>query len=273
MKFKLLSDLHLEFYTEGWVWKPKQHREDPNTILLLAGDIHVGGKAEPWIKEMCERFYHVVYILGNHEFYGQTWHGVKKHWANLDMPDNFTFLDDDTVVIDGVRIIGGTLWTAIKDQTDDFAFTMWRGRQAMYDYAATSIVRVPGMKAERLTPQDTIGAHETTVKYIIKKLQEPFEGRTIVMTHHMPHEACIHPKYVGDWLNPFFITHLDDIIKTYDIAYWVHGHTHEKVDEIVHGTRILCNPKGYYGYEVNKDFMEGLVFNVATDKPKVATTL
>lgn len=81
-KFKLVSDLHLEFYKEGdEVYRPPVEKDDANTVLLLAGDIHVGTKALPWIEEMTKRYRHVVYVLGNHEFYGQEWYKTLDFWA------------------------------------------------------------------------------------------------------------------------------------------------------------------------------------------------
>ena len=259
MRFKLLSDLHLEFYNEK-LWKPQETNEDKNTVLLLAGDIHVGGKAAPWITEMCERFEHVVYILGNHEFYNHEWNEVKNLWKNIIMPKNFTFLDNDTIYFKDVRVIGGTLWTGVKDQTDDLAFAIWQGRQRMRDYQVTQVIHVPGIKGVRLTVPDTMEAHEETVKYIIATLERPYLGKTIVMTHHLPHMKCVAKRFEGDFLNAFFVTDLNYIIEAYDIKYWVHGHTHDNVDITVHNTKILCNPAGYHDIEMNQGFNEGLVF-------------
>ena len=70
MKFRVLSDLHLEF-TDGMYDLPVMEDEQ-DTVLLLAGDIGVVRRTEsylPFMEEMAERFLHVVSIAGNHEFY------------------------------------------------------------------------------------------------------------------------------------------------------------------------------------------------------------
>jgi len=269
MKFKLLSDLHLEFYrhpVEVPLFEPTPTYEDKDTVLLLAGDVHLGRKAKPWIEKMCERFYDVVYILGNHEFYNNEWFDVKDYWANVEMPDNFTFLDDDIVYLDDVRIIGGTLWTEVTDP-----FMVWQGPNRMADYQVIGIkkfvtpgfTKVEGNPNRKLTVNDTTGAHIQTRKYIEKQLQDvPWNSKTIVMTHHMPHPLCVAERFKGQALNCFFMTDLDHIIENFDIDYWVCGHTHNSFDVEVHGTKILCNPMGYHAVELNQDFNEGLVFEL-----------
>jgi len=265
MKFKLLSDLHLEFYgartfyKEDDVpeWEPTPTDEDKNTVLLLAGDIHVGRKAMPWLKKMCARFEHVVYILGNHEFYNNELNDVRNYWTGietwLETPANFWFLDNDVVHFKDVRVIGGTLWTEVTDP-----HMVWQGPKRMADYKITE-VREHG-KVRKMNVQDTNRAHFETTNFIREELQKPWTGKTIVMTHHLPHPLCVAEFFKGSDLNAFFMTDLDHIIKNFDIDFWVHGHTHDNVDVEVHGTRILCNPMGYHGVQLNRDFNEGLVF-------------
>ena len=250
----------MEFY-KGDLWMPTPTQEDKDTVLLLAGDIHTGMKAQPWIELMTKQFKHVVYILGNHEFYGNEWYKVKDYWANVDIP-NFTFLDDDVLYLDGVRIIGGTLWTGIRDQTDDYGFTVWNGKMRMTDYHATKINHKRTGQYRKLNPQDTVNAHGDTLDYIKAVLGQKYDGKTIVMTHHLPHNDCVQPQWKGSELNAFFVTDLDYVIDNFDIDVWVHGHTHDNVDINVHGTRIVCNPMGYHGVQLNKDFNEDLTFNV-----------
>ena len=91
-------------------------------------------------------------------------------------------------------------------------------------------------------------------------LKDDFDGKTIVMTHHLPHELCVHERFKGSMLNDYFRTDLNWMFEKYDIDYWVHGHTHDNVDVHVGKTRILCNPMGYHGVELNRDFNEDMTF-------------
>jgi predicted phosphodiesterase len=260
MKFKLVSDLHLEFYRGATEWEPEQLPYDNEIVLLLAGDINTGLKAAPWLKTMCERYKHVVYILGNHEFYAHEWHEVKDGWKKLEMPDNFTFLDDDVLYLDGVRVLGGTLWTLVQDQTKDFGGTVWKGQQRMTDYRVAKI-RV-GNEYKRLDVGTTIRAHKDTVKFLTAELEKPYEGKTVVMTHHLPAMACVAERFKGDELNAFFVTKLEYLMEAYAIDVWCHGHTHDKVDTVVHNTRVLCNPRGYPGVQLNNEYIEDLTFEL-----------
>jgi UDP-2,3-diacylglucosamine pyrophosphatase LpxH len=257
-KFKLLSDLHLEFYDKripgGLIkqhkpWVPEPRDDDKDTVLLLAGDIHVGKKGEEWINRMCKRFKEVIYIAGNHEFYGNEYYEVLDHWNNKNQEGNFTFLNDDTCIVDDVRIFGATLWTNVTD-----AFNVWNGKKMMTDYKVIKFNHMRNGQLRKLNVQDTNNFHLETIQKLQQWLQIPWKGKTIVMTHHLPHPLCTHPKWEGNNLNDFFVTNLDNIIERFDIDYWVHGHTHDNVDVKVHGTRILCNPMGYHGIQLNQDF-------------------
>jgi len=203
---------------------------------------------------MCERFQDVVYILGNHEFYNQEVNEVKEFWQNVDMPINFTFLDDDVYYCEDIRIIGATLWTLVTDP-----HMRWQCRR-MNDYQVIKINQPEGF-VRKITVDDTDHAHKLTLQYMKDILDQPWKGKTIVMTHHLPHPLCVAEKFKGNDLNAFFMTDLDHLIEKYDIDYWCHGHTHDNVDIEVHGTRILCNPMGYHGVMLNQDFNEGLTFD------------
>ena len=115
-----------------------------------------------------------------------------------------------------------------------------------------------GLVYRELNVQDTNNAHAITVRKLRDWLQVPWDGRTVVITHHLPHELCIPKRYKGSNLNCFFATNLDDLIADHKIDVWCHGHTHDNVDIEVHGTKILCNPMGYHGYEMNPNFNEDL---------------
>ena len=45
---------------------------------------------------------------------------------------------------------------------------------------------------------------------------------------------------------------------------WIHGHTHDNMDYVENGTRVICNPRGYVTYNSteNSDFNPGLVVEI-----------
>jgi hypothetical protein len=41
----------------------------------------------------------------------------------------------------------------------------------------------------------------------------------------------------------------DFILDRPQIRVWIHGHMHDNFDYQVGSTRVVCNPRGYSGYE------------------------
>lgn len=74
-------------------------------------------------------------------------------------------------------------------------------------------------------------------------LHEPFDGRTVVVTHHAPHPDSVHPRFAGNLLNPAFASDLSALMGPADL--WIHGHVHDSFDYQVNGTRVIANPRGY----------------------------
>jgi hypothetical protein len=56
----------------------------------------------------------VLYVLGNHEFYGQQLQKTSEKVRELTQNTNIHFLNYDELILDGVRFLGGILWTDFK---------------------------------------------------------------------------------------------------------------------------------------------------------------
>lgn len=273
MHFRLMSDLHLEFENDVMDFAPLPLEEDKFTVLILAGDIAVGTDAVPFIERMCRQFYKVVYVLGNHEFYHNEVNKLRRKWkeyAEDKAPENFVLLDDGVAFIDdpyntdvpATRLVGGTLWTDFDKQN---WFAMNEARNGMNDFYCVKIKEghpETGYRKRRWLPEDAVRAHKMTLFTITETVRVPHDGPTVVITHHLPHPLCVDQAYRTHPLNPAYMTNLDMQIEEYDIDVWVHGHTHSNVDVEVHGTRILCNPRGYYPKDLNGNFDEKLCFEV-----------
>lgn len=87
MNARLISDLHLEFYTReelmgGLVSKMLPPMEsDSENILILAGDMCTLKKKdsfEYFLDIVCNRFKYVMYVYGNHEYYKSNYPAVEK---------------------------------------------------------------------------------------------------------------------------------------------------------------------------------------------------
>jgi predicted phosphodiesterase len=232
MKLHILSDLHTEF--AGFV-PPETDAE----AVILAGDIGVGVEGVRW----AARHYPVrpvIYVPGNHEFYG---HDIDLT-AELESvaPENITVLSDDVFVLDGVRFLGSTLWTDFKLHGEGEAwFARKHAMRSMNDF-----VRI-GQGRHKFRPEDSVVLHDASRAWLVRQLEQDFDGPTVVITHHLPALKSIAPRYANDPLNPAFASRLEDMIERYQPTLWIHGHTHEPCDYELSRTRVVCNPRGYPG--------------------------
>jgi Icc-related predicted phosphoesterase len=190
----------------------------------------------------------VIYVPGNHEFYHHDIELIDELKAKT--PDNIHVLDDDQVVIGGVRFLGSILWTdfALFGEADKF-FAIHTARQRMTDF---SIIQNHG---QRFTPEDAIRLHTASRDWLTAMLAEPFAGKTVVITHHAPSSQSVHPRYAHDLLTPAFASNLESLMDGDRAALWVHGHMHESFDYEVDGTRVVCNPRGYAPKALNPGFL------------------
>ena len=112
------------------------------------------------------------------------------------------------------------------------------------------------------TPADSIRIHEQSRGWLEQMLAQPFDGRTVVVTHHAPSSRSVPPRYARNLLTPAFASDLESLMDEGRVALWVHGHTHDPFDYQVHGTRIVCNPRGYAPDQLSEGFRADLVVRV-----------
>jgi predicted phosphodiesterase len=248
MKIRVLSDLHLEFST----WTPPAVDAD---VVVLAGDIHVGVDGMPWARAHFGDT-PIIYVAGNHEFYGHELEAELHRLHRAARSHDIELLDGNQVVLGGVRFLGATLWTDFEfngRQPDERARAMSIAQKILPDF---EVIRF--QNSGRLSPRDTRSIHCLHERWLRARLSEPYEGSTVVVTHHLPHGMSVHPKHQGSPLNPAFVTHLPHLV-TSPVALWIHGHTHESLDYRVDGVRVVCNPRGYLPHEPNVNFDPTLV--------------
>ncbi|MCP4186094.1 MAG: hypothetical protein GY763_00675, partial [Gammaproteobacteria bacterium] len=99
----------------------------------------------------------------------------------------------------------------------------------------------------RFKPQHALAIHRQELNWLSRQLQNDFDGKTIVVTHHGPHPVCQHPAYPLSEMSAGFYSDLSDLIEANDIDIWAFGHTHANLDEVVFNTRIVSNQAGYPG--------------------------
>ena len=173
MKMHILSDLHLEFSE----FRPPADNGD---VVVLAGDIHTGDAGIGWARAIFPD-QEIVYVAGNHEFYGRDRLETLSELRIAARECAVHFLDDEAIEIGGVRFIGATLWTDFnlfgKERRQ---FAMAEGQRGLNDF---SLIREG---SAQFSPADSIRLHENSLAFLEGELQKPFAGKTVVVTHHLP---------------------------------------------------------------------------------------
>jgi len=247
MKIRVFSDLHLEFYDFHPV-------DVPADVVVLAGDIQSEHYGLGWARRMFPDTT-IVYVMGNHEFYDADIDAVLERARREAAALEISLLEKDQAIIDGVRFLGTTLWTDFEVEEPRLP----RARAMRHANATMPDFRIIHYRGVTLSAEITREIHMASRQWLAERLAEPFEGKTVVVTHHLPHRGSIDRQFRGDPLNPAFVTHMPELVQP-PVNLWIHGHTHCSCDyEPVKGTRVLCNPRGYGPSELNRQFHQRLV--------------
>ena len=273
MKLYVLSDLHVEFS----LFTPNPDAVRAADVIILAGDIYLGVRGVAWARKTFGDK-PIVYVAGNHEFYGHHWDKLLDQLRDEAQTHDVHFLENDSVTINDVRFLGATLWT-------DFQFfglsrrsqAMREVEQCLIDYseinADSAIVGTQDGKKEpvrwsrKLTAAHSLARHQASLAWLKSELlgasESVIAARTVVVSHHYPHKNSTTPLYANDLVTAGFGSHLPiDTITQADL--WIHGHTHYSFDYRLHNkdrsVRVVCNPRGYPLSRVT-DVYENHAFN------------
>ena len=243
MKLHILSDLHL-----GVQGMP--HPETDADLVILAGDIARPQAAITWAQGFGKP---VLYVPGNHEFYGSSLTQTMRTLQDLCAGTSVQLLDNRSLVLQGVRFVGSTLWSdfRIAGGGQARADAMEQALRFMRDFQRIRSTEQPD--APLFHPQDAAALYDANVQWLTQALAQPFDGPTVVITHHAPSPRSIHPRFAGSPLNAIFVSDAESLVAQSGARLWIHGHTHDSFNYLLHGTRVLCNPRGYARDGVNEN--------------------
>jgi Icc-related predicted phosphoesterase len=284
MKIKLVSDLHLEF-SDCYISNDAEY-----DVLILAGDImvaqdlhdHVAADFNPYssgaladlsrkmqrvarfrdfFKRCSFQFPHVIYVMGNHEFYhGKFYAAIDYMREEVAKYPNIYLLERDCKVIDDVTFVGGTLWTNMNKADP---LTMHAIEGMMNDFR---IIRNDKRSYAAMSAQDVVLRHRHTLDYFKSVIDERKDQKIVVVGHHSPSFQSVHEIYKDEQLmNGGYHSDLSEfILDRPQIKLWVHGHTHHPFDYMIGETRIVCNPRGYEndGYSEDTGWNPNIVLEV-----------
>jgi hypothetical protein len=149
-------------------------------------------------------------------------------------------LERDELVLGNVRFLGCCLWTDYHMFPLHLDASMECARTHMLDHRG-----IRKSNLGRFEPEDAIVEQREALSFLVKKISEPFTGKTVVITHHAPTARSVHPHEQSDPLVPAFASNLEFLVSEADV--WVHGHIHLSTDYRLGHCRVICNPRGYPG--------------------------
>lgn len=230
----MLSDLHLEHDAHAY-----SLTDAGADLIVLAGDIHSGTRGIEWAVSQT-RDKPVLYVLGNHEYYGGNFPRLQDECRSAAKGTNVTLLEQESVELEGYRFFGATLWT-------DFCLYGNPGEHSRFARVAMNDYRVirNNKTARLLDPRETKRYHAETLMDLNEFLDTGDLSRSIVITHHLPSYLSVQHAYRGDPLSSAFASRLDGLIEAKGPAVWVHGHNHDCLDYLIERTRVYSNQRGY----------------------------
>ncbi len=280
MKIQLLSDTHWEYLGDEY---DLPDIEPTNAdVIVLAGDIHNGYLGIIWAAKQMERLNTpVIYVAGNHEYYTFDIDSLHRDLKKVAKIYGVHYLQNDSIVIDGVRFLGSTLWTnygkghpglmqsaqmRVNDHRYIFDKKWWStkagkktGERWLESFGLTE------KSKERFLPHAAYSKHKQAIRWLKKALDTHHDGKTVIVTHHAPlynsiqsliqKDTLLNPEYwypdPRDRLNLYriasYASDLSELIQTHhkNINLWLHGHVHWVQDYATKGIRFSANPRGY----------------------------
>ncbi len=234
MRIRILSDLHREF---GTVIVPEVAAD----VVVLAGDIDRGARGVAWARL---RFPEtpVLYIAGNHEFYGERIGRLHEKLRDAAAGSNVVILENESFSMDGYRFFGATLWTdfALCADRQVAMITAGDNLTGMNDYR-----KIRREDAGRLQPKHTALLHADTRLALTEFLAQGERFRSIVITHHAPSQRSLPDDRRGQPISAAYASDLEPLIKECGPVLWIHGHIHTARDYPVGQTRVINNAHGY----------------------------
>lgn len=229
MKIQIVSDLHLEFLSLNQVEEVAYKiSNSPTETLILAGDICSFKRPSiynlySFLDVIQERYKNIVYVLGNHEYYGCSALEVANLIGALNYSrPNLEVLENNYLTIDDVTFYGTTLW---------FEETVEASMKRLYlnDYR----------KIQDFIPDEWSRKAIQFIKNIPNDV-----SKKVLITHHVPHSRFISEKYVDNEMNCFYLNEIGKYLNKFDLVTF--GHSHESVNyQFSERTKAVSNPRGY----------------------------
>jgi len=257
VNIQLLSDLHLES-NPHFVAQPLPGAD----VLVLAGDIgsYQSGSAltrlgvddfglarfspRPVREGGADWPTPVLFIPGNHEYDGQEFEEATRRLRSACERWGLIWLEQQSVILQGVRFMGCTLWTDFDALNGDSLTASLSGRDKAFraaNYYLRKNHSLHGGEPMLATAVRELGLQSQT--WLREALAQLFDGSTVVVTHFAPSLLSADPRYGLTPGTAGFCNALDDLLPSAQL--WLHGHLHCPQDYLSQGCHVVANPLGY----------------------------
>jgi Icc-related predicted phosphoesterase len=246
MKIQYFSDIHMEFNS-----KFPNIRDDVD-ILIIAGDLHNSKGIIKTLKEIDKTIkIPVIFVPGNHEYYGNQKANVDYQFSELTKNLNNVFiLNNKVIYLQGITFIGGTaFWDGSGGRLSKQVIYTMNDFSTIYDCISNNYGLSWGFESR---------------KFFERSMFEAWLSKTptICVSHNAPTLDSIQPEFRSSELNVCFANDWRHLITQFQPNIWIHGHMHQSIDYMIGETRILCNPYGYETGEINKTFNPNEVIEI-----------
>lgn len=235
MKIQIYSDLHLGFAR----FEPTPSHAD---VVILAGDIDIKSRGVVWANDVfgCP----VIYVCGNHEFYGGHIDHTLQKMRDAAAP-HVHVLENEALILNQTRFLVTTAWTDYSSTGDVDA-----AKRIAWDWMNDFTMIRTDANFRRLRPDDLIAKSQAAYAWLTGELDKPFAGKTVVVTHHAPTSEYVSGDFPAH-LIAAYANNWPELLGKADL--WVYGHTHIAADFVKGGCRVVSNPRGYPTEETGFD--------------------
>lgn len=233
-----MSDLHIRPWDElGYL--------DDADIYIVCGDVDSGTYGCSFIDW---RFTNkeVVYIPGNHEFYGEEYfslgNSLKNYkWENIKAGGCF----NNQVYYNKkrkIRFICSLLWSDCSSLPLLFnnkdPFDILKLEKSINDF------RQIKYGEEIFSVKIMTQLHIEAKEFLLKEIMTPYEGKTVVVTHFPPSLRSLEEKHSRDPISAYFMNELPEEYFE-GVNYWICGHTHWRHEYKIGNCTVINNARGY----------------------------
>lgn len=240
MLIRPISDIHINIKS-NYGYTPSKLETDIDTVLIIAGDIGTPYLFKEWVSGFHHRFKSVIAILGNHDYYRMTIERAPSKWKEaVESLDNVHIMHNNFIDMEGIRIVGGTLWTNLGTLNPTELNTI---KRHMNEYKK---VRA-GAGYSKITTNVILREFMTTWNTIKDAVNSADGLSTVAVVHHSPFKESVLPEFSNDDCKWAYVSDMaDDLLgmaRVPDII--IHGHLHRHMDYNIGDTRVIANPRGH----------------------------